>query len=332
MKENPKKASYTIGFDLGGTKMLCILFDENMKAVYKKKIKVRAGQGVKKNIRLVTETINQTFSEALVDPALISAIGIGVPGLVDLLHGVVLNAPNIGWFTIRLQEILQKQFNCPVAVLNDVDAGVYGEYRLGAAQKARCVIGVFPGTGIGGGCIYEGKIFRGEKTSSLEIGHIPVMPNGPLCGCGKNGCLEAVASRLALSAAAAKAAYRGEAPHLFEIAGTDIKKIRSSTLAASIHAGDKSVEKIVRDGAQWLGFAVALVINLMTPDTVLLGGGLVEAMPDIYRDVVEETARSRVMPEFKNIFRIMIAKLGDDATATGAAAWAVEANVTGQSK
>ncbi|MBN1980542.1 MAG: ROK family protein [Chitinivibrionales bacterium] len=324
LKDNHQTKTYIMGFDLGGTKMLAILLDEKMRILHKKKVKVKAGEGVKKNFALLISAIVETCTEIPITPKQLSAIGIGVPGSVDFNNGIVLSAPNVGWVNVRLRDMLQKEFPCAVSVINDVDAGVYGEYRLGAAQNCRCVVGIFPGTGIGGGCIYEGKIFRGERTSSMEIGHIQVIPNGPLCGCGGRGCLEAVASRLSIAADAAKAAYRGEAPHLFEIAGTDIKKIRSSSLKASIQAGDKAVERIVRDAAQWLGVAAASVINVLTPDTILLGGGLVEAMPDIFRETIEETARLKVMPEYKNTFKVVVSKLGDDATAVGAAAWAVD--------
>jgi glucokinase len=209
-------------------------------------------------------------------------------------------------------------------VINDVDAGVYGEYKRGAARKARCVVGVFPGTGIGGGCVYEGRIVRGKDKSCFEIGHCQVQPDGPLCGCGRRGCLEAVSNRLSIAAAAATAAYRGEAPHLLEEAGTDIARIRSSVLARSIKAGDEAVERIVRQAAAWLGVGIAATVNLMNPDVVVLGGGMVEAMPELFLEEVGRSARAHVMSAFKKDFTVAVAELGDDAGVIGAAAWAKE--------
>jgi len=155
----------------------------------------------------------------------------------------------------------------------------------------------------------------------MEIGHVQVMPEGPLCGCGRRGCLEAVASRLAIAANAAKAVFRGDAPHLKELAGTDISEIRSSALSEAIKAGDKVVEEIVKEGARHIGVAVAGVVHLLSPDVIILGGGLLEAMHDVFIEQVAKTARKRVMPAYKDTFEVRGSKLGDDAVALGAAAW-----------
>jgi glucokinase len=258
-----------------------------------------------------------------VDPKDVAGIGVGSPGPLDLDNGVILNTPNLGWENAPLKKTLEKAFGCPALVVNDVDAGVYGEYRFGAGQGSRCALGVFPGTGIGGGCVYEGKIVRGRNRSVMEFGHMQVMPDGPLCGCGRRGCVEAVASRLAISAAAAAAAYRGEAPKLLESAGgMDLANIRSSVLVDSVNGGDRVVEEIIRDAARWLGIAIGNVVNLLGPDVVILGGGLVEAMPEIYVEEVARSANARVMPSFEGSFKVVAATLADDATVMGAAAWA----------
>jgi glucokinase len=228
---------------------------------------------------------------------------------------------NLNWKNVRLQKALEDAFHCPAVVLNDVDAGVYGENQLGAAKKARTVVGIFPGTGIGGGCVYDGQIIRGNNLSAMEIGHLEVTHNGNLCGCGRRGCLETEASRLAISAEIAKAAYRGETPYLRQVAGTDISNIRSGVLADAIAAGDTVVEHIIRRAAYQIGIAVANVVHLICPDTVVLGGGLVEAMPDLFVTEVTESAANRVMPSFVGSFKVVAAELGDFATVKGAAAW-----------
>src|SRR5262245_38055008 len=210
----------------------------------------------------------------------------------------------------------------PTVVLNDVDAGVYGEYRFGAGKNARCLVGVFPGTGIGGGCIYEGQILRGKNVSCFEIGHVQINPNGLPCGCGRIGCLETEASRLAIAAAAATAAFRGEAPHLLAAAGTDLANVRSGVLAEAIQAGDTIIEQIVQRAARLIGWAVGDVVNLLAPDVIVLGGGLVEAMPELFVEEVEQAARRRAAPPFSKTFKVAAAKLGDDAVVRGAAAWA----------
>ncbi|MBD3241941.1 MAG: ROK family protein, partial [Chitinivibrionales bacterium] len=257
-----------------------------------------------------------------VDVEQLAGIGIGVPGALNLEKGVLIDSPNLGWHDLAISRELKKRFGVKTTVLNDVDAGVYGEYARGAAQNARCVLGVFPGTGIGGGCVYDGGLITGGERSCLEIGHLPTVLNGARCGCGRRGCLETVASRLAISSQAAVAAYRGEAPNLLEAAGCDISNIRSGVLAKAIEAGDEIIERIIRDAAAWLGFGIASAVNLLAPDVVLLGGGLTEAMPDLYREEVGAALERHIMPAYEGTYRIEIAQLGDDAVATGAAGWA----------
>ena len=156
----------------------------------------------------------------------------------------------------------------------------------------------------------------------MEIGHISVTPEGQLCGCGLRGCLETEASRLAISAEVAKAAYRGAAPYVLASAGTTLADIRSGILAEAIAAGDKVVEQIVRRAARILGTAVAASVHLLGPDVIVLGGGLVEAMPELYIETVASAARKAVMPSFVDTFKVVAAKLGDDAGVLGCAAWA----------
>jgi glucokinase len=216
-------------------------------------------------------------------------------------------------------KLVEKALGVPVSLINDVDAGICGEYHFGAAKNSRTAIGVFPGTGIGGGAVINGELLRAFDISCMEIGHVPVMPGGPLCGCGQRGCVEAVAGRLAIASEAAAAAHRGAAPNLLQLAGTDIAQIRSKTLAKAVAAGDTVVEEIVRQAARHIGHAVAVAINLLAADCVVLGGGLVEALPKIFQEEVESAAKSRVMASFRNRFKVATAKLGDDAAIFGAA-------------
>ena len=310
-----------LGFDLGGTKMMACVCDADFRILGRKRKATKGHEGSEAGVDRVKQVIERALEEAEVGPERLAGIGIGIPGPVDTEAGVVLETPNLGWKDLPLRDILEEEFGCPTVVLNDVDAGVYGEYRMGAARDARCVIGLFPGTGIGGGCVYHGEILTGDRISCFEIGHMRVQPDGPLCGCGQHGCLETVASRLAISSAAARAAYQGNAPHLKEATGTDLSEIRSGALAASIREGDIIVEQIVREAAEKLGTAAGWLVNLVGPDVILLGGGLVEALPGIYADEVQRAAEAQAMPSFRGTFRVCVANLGDFAAIKGAAAW-----------
>ena len=311
-----------VGFDLGGTKMLVQVFDNKFYALSRQRDRTKGHKGAESGVNRIKKLIENALSEVNVTSEDLGGIGIGAPGPLDLNDGVIISAPNLGWENVQIKEELESHFNCPVVLMNDVDAGVYGEYRFGAGRGARCVLGVFPGTGIGGGCVYDGQIIRGETGSCMEVGHMQIAPDGPLCGCGRRGCLEAVASRLAISAAAAQAAYRGDAPNLRAQVGTDLGEIRSKVLARAIAAGDTAIEEIIRNAARTIGVAVGNLVNLLLPERIILGGGLVEAMPDIFVDSVTKSAKKRALPSYTDAFTVAAAQLGDDAAVMGAAGWA----------
>lgn len=320
--KNDKKASHWIGFDLGGTKMLATVFNEDFEQVGKARKKTKGRDGMESGLKRINTVIAEAIEDAGINKRDIRGLGVGCPGPLDLKKRRIRSAPNLGWEDVPIAESIESEFGFPVAIANDVDAGVFGEYTFGAGKGARCVFGIFPGTGIGGGCVYEGKLFRGTNCTCMEIGHIPLIPGGSLDGAGNAGTLEAVASRLSIASAAAQAAYRGQAPHLLKHAGTDLLDIRSGALAASVENGDDSVQAIVAHACSHLALSVVTVVHLMAPDIIVFGGGLIEAMPDVMLPTIEKLAKKRVLPSLRDVFKIKEAKLGDDAGVLGAAALA----------
>ena len=313
-----------IGFDLGGTKMLAIVFNRKFEKVGRARKKTKGHEGMKAGLERINDTIAEAIEDAKITKKEIGGLGIGCPGPLDLAKGKIQEAPNLGWKNVPIRSSIEEKFGFPVEVANDVDAGVYGEYKFGAGKNKRCVVGIFPGTGIGGGCVYEGKLIRGANCSCMEIGHIPILANGPIDGAGNLGSLESVASRLAIAGAAAQAAYRGQAPALMEKSGTDIREIRSGALSHSVNGGDEMVEKIIKQAAEKIGLGIVTIVHLLAPDLVVLGGGLVEAMPEIFTGTAEKFAKKRVLDSLKDVFRVVPAKLGDDAGVLGAAGLAYQ--------
>lgn len=316
-----KSADHWIGFDLGGTKMLAVVFDGNFKPVGRARKKTKGNEGKKAGLERIVTVIEEAMDDASVSKKQVSGIGIGCPGPLDIKKGVIHDAPNLGWKDVPVKQTLEDAFGCPAVVGNDVDVGVFGEYMFGAGKGANCVVGIFPGTGIGGGCVYQGKLIQGKNCTAMEIGHIPIAADGPLDGAGNVGTLESLASRLAISSQAAAAAYRGHAPNLLEDAGTDIAQIRSAALARAVKS-DPAVKAIVRSAIQHLSMGVVTMVHLMAPDVIVLGGGMVEAMPELFVDEVTKMTRQRVLPAYRDVFKVLPAKLGDDAGVMGAAAWA----------
>ena len=301
--------------------MFAGVFDADYNLLGRERKKTKGYLGQEAGVERVIATIRDALEAAKRPDAKLAGIGVGCPGPLDLDAGIMIDTPNLGWKDVPLKTILEAEFGCPTVILNDVDAGVYGEYRFGAGQGAYCLLGVFPGTGIGGGCVYRGQIFRGRTQSCMEIGHTPLIPLGPRSGAGQRGTLEAVASRLAIAAACTQAAYRGTAPYLMKEAGTTLTDIRSGTIAAAVKAGDVGVELAVRDACGLIGMSLGGAVNLLAPDIIILGGGLVEAMPELIVETVAAATDQHILPAFRGTYTIVPAKLGDNAAILGAAAW-----------
>jgi len=311
-----------IGFDLGGTKMLTIAYDEKWNEIGRQRRKTRGHEGSDSGIERIGSTIDRLLGENEIDKDRIAGIGIGCPGPIDLENGRILTTPNLGWDDVDIGDFLKNRFDCPVVVMNDVDAGVFGEYQFGSAKGSRCAVGIFPGTGVGGGCVYEGRILQGAGISCMEIGHTRISSSSRSSGYELPGTVEAEASRLTIAAEAAKAAYRGDAPYLLKKTGTDLAEIRSGAIADAIENGDTAIRGLVEQASQAIGLAVVNIVHILAPDKIVLGGGLVEAMEELIVGVVRKTASESVMSVYKDRFEVVAAKLGDDAAVLGAAAWA----------
>lgn len=321
--------NHWIGFDLGGTKMLATVYNHKFEQLGRARKKTKGREGMDAGLKRMNSVVKEALEDAKVTKEQISGLGVGCPGPLDLKKRRIRTAPNLGWENVPVADSIEQAFGFPVTIANDVDAGVFGEYSFGAGRGARCVFGIFPGTGIGGGCVYEGKLFRGSNCTCMEIGHIPLMPEGRLDGAGNAGTLEALASRLAIASDAAGACYRGQAPHLLKNAGTDLADIRSGALAASVSNGDASVKQIILQACGHLASSVVTIVHLLAPDVIVFGGGLVEAMPHLMLPAIEKQARKRVLPALRDVFEIKEAELGDDAGVMGAAALARQ-SVTGE--
>jgi glucokinase len=320
-----KKPNYPgrvwVGFDLGGTKMLAKVFNDDYQTLGRAKQKTLGAKGAKTGLNRMVSLIEEALADAGATPEQVAGIGVGCPGPINPGKGEIVEAPNLGWKKVPVEAFLGNAFKSRTVICNDVDAGVYAEYTEGAARGARCAVGIFPGTGIGAGAVIDGRLLQGANLSCMELGHIPLFPE--TSGAGEDGTtLETECSRLKIAIEASRAAYRGQAPNLLKACGTDISKITSGALAKAIEAGDKEIEEIVRRAATLLGCGVATVVHLLAPDIIVLGGGLVEAMPELYLETVRKSAMNRVLGPYKKSFKIVTAELEEDAGVMGAAAWA----------
>ena len=317
MAREKQANSGMVGLDIGGTKMMAAVIDEHFKVLGRCRKRSKSAKKDETAEERILRIIHKAIESAGVER--IAGIGVGSPGPLDPTTGVIIDTPNLGWRNFPLADVLAKEFGVPVVVDNDVNVGTYGEWAFGDVRDCRNVVGVFPGTGIGGGLIIDGKLFQGYSGAAGEVGHMTIQVDGPYCGCGKRGCLEAVASRIAIAEQVAALAVRDDAPFIAARCGGDVTKIRSGVLAEAIEAGEKMVEGVVRKAAYYTGIAVANLINVLSPEAVVLGGGLVEAMESLYLEEVKRAIKAHAMPFLRKGVRVVSAKLGDDAVVLGAA-------------
>ncbi|MFN0080143.1 MAG: ROK family protein [Prosthecobacter sp.] len=316
-----RNVPFWIGFDLGGTKMMASVLDANYNVLGSSRKSTNGSEGAAKGRNKIVKAIHEAIEEAGVNPKGIQGIGIGCPGLVNPEKGILIFAPNLGWTNMALRKLLQTIFKAPVAVLNDVDAGTYGEYVLGAGKGARSLLGVFPGTGVGSGFVYNGQLVMGRAISAMELGNL-LLP-GTHIGSPVFGvvALEDLTSRLALASQAGLACYRGQMPELDKKTEGALRSIRSKALANAFRSGDDAAMIMFRNSIRYLGMGVATVVNLLAPDRITLGGGLVEELPGLYLNLLKEEVERYAIPELAKGIRYSLAKLGGQAVAAGAVAW-----------
>jgi glucokinase len=320
-----EERKYVIGIDLGGTKIASAVLDTDLKIVSRYKERVGSDVDPEKVFDKICVCIDASIHEAGTGIGNLIGIGMDVPGPLDWKEGIVLETPNLGFKNFPMKQRLEDRFGLPVLLENDVNAGVYGEYVKGAGRGYRHAVGVFPGTGIGGGLVLNGKLFRGASGSAGEIGHMIVQIGGPLCGCGQYGCLEALASRSAIAKTAAGIAASGGSKIILEKAGTDIKKIKSGTLYQAWKAGEKPIIELIDRSARFLGIGLANCVNLFNPEVVILGGGIVEKFGDVYVKAAEKAMREHAMEKLVEGVKVIPAELGDDAAVVGSASLILEA-------
>jgi len=318
MSQNKKK--YTIGIDIGGTKILAALFDDRFQIISEIKSKTKPEKGDGHFLGILTDSIKFLLRDGRVSRSEIAGIGMGCPGFIDTARGVVLGSPNIPFLkSYPLARKLAGQTDLPVVIGNDVQTGLYGEHQFGAARGYQHVVGIFMGTGIGGALILNGQLYRGTSGSAGEVGHVLFDSNGPFCGCGQRGCVEAFAGRMTIAAEAAVAVTRQMAPHLAQKAGTDIRDIKSGALAKAIQAGDQAIAAIMKTKAQVVGTLMANLVTILNPQLVVLGGGVVEAMPGLIVREAEQVMRRLALGTSSRHVRVAAAKLQDHSVVMGAA-------------
>jgi len=301
-----------VGIDLGGTTLNGLLVGEDGGLLARRRRATPKAEGAEAVLAAVRDMAAELLAEAhaLKDsaagaPALASreiiGLGFGIPGPVDAERGVCLFSPNLGWRDLDVASYFRQAFDLPVCVDNDVRAATLGEAWLGAGRPYRTFICLTVGTGIGAGVMLDGRLWRGPGSCAGEIGHIPIdmRPDAPLCGCGRRGCLEAVASGTAIAREAGMSSAR--------------------EVADAARRGDAGAIAVLERAAAFLGLGISAAITLYNPEAVVVGGGVAGAW-DLIGPVVRRTVEERTFPpNLAGLRGIFPAALGQDAGAVGAA-------------
>jgi len=316
----PGKQEYLVGVDLGGTKIMAGVFSPGLKLIGTSKLSTKASRGPSAVIDRVARCVQDAVDECDLDLKQVRAVGVGAPGSIDPEIGKVIFSPNMpGWENIALKKELEKRLDLPVFVENDCNVCTLGVYEAELGGKPRHLIGIFVGTGIGGGLIIDGKLFSGFNLTAGEVGHMVLEVNGPKCGCGNKGCFEALASRTAIFRRIQTAIKEGQKTLLTDMLGPNLDDLRSGDLRKAIRRGDKFVEKVVEEAAEYIGIAVGNLINVINPEVIVLGGGVLDALEDEMMAIIVETAKDYAMPGTAKGIEIIASKLGDEAGITGGA-------------
>jgi len=254
----------------------------------------------------------------------LAGTGVGCPGPIDRTTGRIVESPNLRWIDVPLRDLIAERLSGPVHLDNDANCATWGEWWRGAGRGARSMIGVTVGTGVGGGCIIDGRLVHGVSDGAGEIGHTTVHVSGRRCACGNEGCLEAYASGPAIAARAREGIERGASSRLAEMVGHDLAEISAETVFEGAVAGDPFALEVLGEAARFLGVGIANVINLLNPSVVVIMGGVTRAGDHLFTPVRQEVRR-RAFRGLVDACAVVPAQLGQSAGLVGAAGLAAEA-------
>ncbi len=274
-------------------------------------------QDPERTVKLARTLVAEALQAAKIPRTRLLAAAATVPGLVDHDSGICVLAPNLGWRNFPLREALQDELRVPVVVNNITQASALAEGRVGAARGMSSYVWVYVGSGIGTGIVIDGQIFHGLRGFTGELGHCQVLDDGPVCGCGRHGCLETVASTMALVRAAEDVAGGPQASLLSQHKGN----MNMAVIVAAAGQGDQVARRILDQASEYLGRGLSYLLNILNPEMIVLGGPISEAGEPFLCEVRASVARHSLVPHGVSV---VASTLGDRAELTGSVLLAME--------
>jgi glucokinase len=308
---------------MGGTKILAAVINSKDGIIARAKIATKSDSSEKAYIESLASITHEAISLSGLKESKIKAVCLGIPGSVNPYTGRIGLAPNLGLKNFYIKEKLQKKIHVPVLIENDVNLGALGIKNFGVGKKNKNMLVMFIGTGIGGALIFNGKIYRGTNFMAGEIGHMIVQENGPLCGCGKKGCFEAIASRTAIVRNILSDKRTTKKSKIGKLVPSG-EKIKSKALAEAVRNKDKIVLQHLKNACDVIGVVSANISNLLNVDMIVYGGGLIEALGDVMLPMIKTSYYKHVFIDAAKGTKLVKSKLGDDAAIYGGIALAEE--------
>lgn len=313
-------AFYLAGVDLGVTKTTAVVTDLEGNIVSSSRMELDVQEGIEAVISRLFEVTQTVLKQAIDIHGRVAGIGLSVPGLIDAGRGISVFAPNIpGWRDIPVVEIFEDEFNIPCWVENDARAMAIGEAMFGAGRGYANILCVNVGRGIGAGVIINGEIYRGKQGGAGELGHMTIDPDGPLCLCGNYGCLEVMAAGPAIAAAAVRKISAGADTLISRLVDGRIQDISAEVVSRAAIEGDPVARSLIQEAGRYLGIGIANAVNLLSPEIVIIGGG-VSRSGDILFEEVRTTVEKRAFTAVVNLPQIVPSVRGEEASSVGAAA------------
>jgi len=307
-----------LAVDIGGTKLAAGIVDADGKMLERGEVPTLAHEGLEPVLERIVGLGRDLLARAAAQKEPVQRIGIGCAGPVDLKAGKVFNPPNLpGWSEVSLVRHIESALGLSAVLENDANAAALGEFRYGAGRGARSLVYFTVSTGIGGGIILDGKVWHGLKDAAGEVGHMTVCPDGPVCGCGNRGCLEAMASGPSIARRAREAVAAGRPTRLREV-----PVVTSADVVRLAQEGDAVAREVWDAAVKYLGIGVAAVITILAPERVVLGGGVTRAGDFLFEPLRAEVRRRVKLVPIESV-RILPAALGPDVGILGAAAVAM---------
>jgi glucokinase len=317
---DPAQATARAGVDLGGTKIQAVITGAGNAVLGEARRPTPTSGGPKDVAEAIAESVREAAAAAKLEPRSLAGAGVGSPGVVDFETGAVAEARNLpGWEgSYPLGRTLAETLGTPVKVGNDVQVAIDAEFRLGAGRDFQSVLGVFWGTGVGGGIILDGKPWLGQGGGAGEIGHIVIKQDGARCPCGRRGCLEAYAGRAAMEERARREHKKGTKTQLFKIMEKRGRtRLTSGVWARAIKHDDQLAQQLVDRAIVALGTGIASAVNLLAVEAVVIGGGMGSRFGQPYVDRIASEMQPHLFDD-EHPPEVKLAGLGDLGGAIGA--------------